>query len=162
MRGRTPKLFLADAMLGKLTRWLRLLGIKTLYTKELGVVEDDAIIRKVLQMKAVFLTRDEKLAEKASGYAPTLLIKSNYLREQLKEFFKAFKIRLPKDASLAICPLCGGALKRVKKEKVRGEVFPRVYARARTFWRCSNKKCRQLYWKGTHVAKIRRLLKAIR
>lgn len=161
MRGRKPKLFLADAMLGKLTRWLRLLGVKVLYAKELGVVEDDDIIKKVLEKKAVFLTRDEKLAEKTSGYAPTLLIKSNYLREQLAEFFKAFKMRLPKDVSLAICPLCGGTLRRERKETVRGEVFPRVYARANAFWRCSNKKCRQLYWKGTHVAEIRRLLKAI-
>ena len=163
MKGRRfPKLFLADAMLGKLVRWLRLLGIKVLYVKELGIIEDDEIIKKVLQTKAVFITRDEKLAEKTSGYAPTLFIKSNYLREQLREFFKAFKTRLPKNASLSICPLCGGKLKRVRKESVRGEVFPRVYERARAFWRCENKKCKQLYWKGTHVTEIRRLLKTIR
>ncbi len=164
-RGMKPrmkqKLFLADAMLGKLVRWLRLLGIKVFYVKELGIVEDDEIIKKILQTKSVFLTRDEKLAKKAGGYAPTLLIKSNYLREQLKEFFKAFKMRLPKNVSLAICPLCGGKLKRVKKASVRGEVFPRVYARARAFWRCNNKKCRQLYWKGTHVTEIQRVLKTI-
>jgi len=163
MKGRRfPKLFLADAMLGKLVRWLRLLGIKVLYAKELGIIEDDEIIKKVLQTKAVFITRDEKLAEKTSGYAPTLFIKSNYLREQLREFFKAFKTRLPKNTSLSICPLCGGKLKRVRKESVRGEVFPRVYERARAFWRCENKKCKQLYWKGTHVTEIRRLLKTIR
>jgi uncharacterized protein with PIN domain len=61
-----------------------------------------------------------------------------------------------------LCPQCGSPLKKIAKKKVKALVWPRVYARHDAFWVCGNKKCRQIYWKGTHVREIRRVLKEIR
>lgn len=155
-------LFLCDLMLGKLVRWLRLIGVKTIYAKELPSSEDDELIKTAMKRKAVFLTRDEKLYEKARGYVPALLIKSNDFDEQLREVVRAFRIRIPKrEIPQTLCPVCGSELKRVTKKSVKGAVWPRVYARNGLFWRCENPRCAQIYWKGTHVTEIKRILKEL-
>ena len=78
--------FLADLMLKKLARWLRVLGVSTLYAGDFRIREDDELIKLALKKKAVLLTRDEKLFNKARDYTQVLLIKSIYLSKQLKQF----------------------------------------------------------------------------
>jgi uncharacterized protein with PIN domain len=150
-------LFACDVMLGKLTRWLRCLGVKTIYSN--ARVEDDDLIKECLEQKAVLLTRDEALYNKARGYVPSLLIKSNDCIEQLREVKKAFKIRVSKTSiPQTLCPLCGSELKRVSKKSVRERVWPRVFKRNKLFWECQNKECKQIYWRGTHVKEIKKVL----
>ncbi|HIH20450.1 TPA: hypothetical protein HA244_04245 [Candidatus Micrarchaeota archaeon] len=66
--------FVADAMLGKLTRWLRLLGQKTFYERD---ADDELVLKKAIKEKAVLLTRDRELAGKARDYAHVILFKTN-------------------------------------------------------------------------------------
>jgi hypothetical protein len=51
-----------------------------------------------------------------------------------------------------LCSLCGGDLRRVKKDEVSGEVPPEVGRRHRLFFRCVS--CGQLYWRGSHWKKL--------
>ena len=57
-------LFVADAMLGKLTRWLRLVGLRVVYAPDAGAIEDDDVIKLAAKNNAILLTRDEELAAK--------------------------------------------------------------------------------------------------
>ncbi len=155
-------LFVADAMLGKLARWLRLIGARAVYAPDANAVEDDDVIKLAARSKAILLTRDEALYEKARSYCRVLLIRSNDLRSQFRETASAFKIRIPTRETQALCPKCGFKLKRVQKKKIKPLVWPRVYARHAAFWQCGNARCAKIYWKGTHVREIRRVLKEIR
>lgn len=155
-------LFVADAMLGRLTRWLRLVGLKVVYVTEEGVTEDDEVIKLASRKNAILLTRDEELARKARDYCRTRLIRSNDLRSQFREIAAAFAIKIPTHETQSLCPKCGSRLKRAQKKSVKAFVWPRVYARHNAFWRCANEQCSQIYWKGTHVREIRRVLKEIK
>lgn len=154
------KKFLADSMLGKLCRWLRIFGFDCEYAGE--GADDDAVLRKAIKSGRILLTRDEELARRAGDYCKSFLVKSNNLENQFAEVAKRFKLRIKPLARRTICPACGGEMKRVAKAGVRDRVFPRVFERHREFWECGD--CGKIYWKGTHwreikstAARIRRL-----
>lgn len=143
---------LADAMLGKLTKWLRLAGVEVEYSRE---ADDETLLKRALRENLVLLTRDEQLAARARGYVRTVRVKSNNPEKQLLEVAKALKINLKPTAK--ICSHCGSALKRVAKKSVEGKMFPRVYRSHRVFWQCAG--CGQVYWKGSHWKGITKALK---
>ena len=149
--------FLADVMLGRLARWLRLLGKETFYADKKSA--DDEIIRRAMSLGAVLLTRDGLLAAKAGDYVRVLRLSSNDSLEQLCETARVFKFRIPKNIPETRCARCGGKLKRVARRAVKSLVYPRVYARCRVFRRCSS--CGQIYWRGTHVSEIRNTLRRL-
>lgn len=138
-------------------RWLRLLGFKTHYA---GVrAGDDEVIKSAISKRAVLLTRDEELARKARDYCQCLLIHSNDLHSQLKEVVSGLKLKLPKAAPNDYCPECGGSLKPVEKDAVKGRVWPRVYSRNEEFKECCD--CGKLYWPGSHLREMKRVLKGL-
>ncbi len=155
-------LFVTDAMLGKLTRWLRLAGLKVIYAPDEGAIEDDDVIKLAAKNNAVLLTRDEALAAKAKNYCRALLIRSNDLRSQFREVAAAFKIKIPVKEKQSLCPKCGSKLEKPPKKSIKALVWPRVYAHHTAFWKCANANCGKIYWKGTHVREIRRVLKEIK
>ena len=146
------RVFVADAMLGKLTRWLRLLGQKVFYIQ----ASDELVLKKAVKLKAMLLTRDENLASKAKDYVKVVLFKTNDSFAQLKIMMKQFRLKASDSPSFASCPHCGGKIKRIAKKKVEGKVFPRVFRQQKTFWACA--ECNQLYWKGSHWEKITKKL----
>ena len=135
-------------MLGKLARWLRLLGQRVFFVER----EDDEVLKKAIQERAVLLTRDEGLAAKAEDYAKVILFKTNDSFAQLRLLMKKFKLKARNSPSFTLCPHCGGKIARVAKEKVRGKIFPRVYRTQKSFWACT--ECNQAYWKGSHWERI--------
>lgn len=155
MHERARRAFVADAMLGKLARWLRLLGEKVYYEKG----SDDSVLKKALRENAILLTRDEALASKAKDYVKVKLFKTNDLSLQLKELQKEFGLK-PGRLSFAVCPKCGGEIKKIPKKSVLEKVFPRVYAQQKLFWSCVD--CGQIYWRGSHWKKIGERFKAVK
>lgn len=161
---RRKPLFLCDSMLGKLCRWLRILGFKSVSASDVaegknksGVakaaeIDDEVLLRECLKLDAVLLTRDEELYQKARNYVKTALIESNFLEEQAAFVIRKFGLTFPKRPREKYCPACGSAVKRIRKRLVKDKVFPRVFERQKFFWQCS--ACGSLYWKGTHWEKI--------
>ncbi|WP_048152166.1 Mut7-C RNAse domain-containing protein [Thermococcus cleftensis] len=135
--------FIADMMLGRLARWLRLYGHDTLY----GVEDDDEIIRVALREGRIILTRDSGLAERAKKLgAEVFLLSSNSLEGQVKELMASgveFSELFPASAR---CPKCNGPIKRVSKEEIREKVPEAVYWKYDEFYVCT--KCGQIYWPG--------------
>ncbi|ASJ02452.1 hypothetical protein A3L09_03880 [Thermococcus profundus] len=135
--------FIADMMLGRLARWLRLYGYNTLY----GIVDDDDIIKRALEGGRVIITRDEGLAEKANAAGvEVFLLSSNSLEgqvEELRRFGVEFRELFPANAR---CPKCNGPIERVPKEEVKGRVPESVYEKYEEFYVC--KDCGQIYWPG--------------
>jgi len=98
MKGKNAK-FIADMMLGRLARWLRLYGYDTVY----GIEDDDEILRISREENRILLTRDETLAKRLED---SILIKSNKFEEQVKQLMELgfeFNELFPENAR---CPKC--------------------------------------------------------
>jgi uncharacterized protein len=146
--------FVADVMLGKLTKWLRVMGIDVMY-------DPDAIDAQLLQCAErsgrILLTRDRRLMQRR-GPAQRLYIKSDYYHEQVRQVVQAFRLA----GSMQIfsrCLRCNAALHAIAKQFVSERVPPYVYATQKTFKYCAI--CDRLYWGGTHRDNMLRQLQAI-
>jgi len=149
--------FIADMMLGRLARWLRLYGYDTLY----GIENDDEIARIALRENRIILTRDSGLAERAKKLgAEVFLLSSNSLEgqvDELKSMGVEFRKLFPASAR---CPKCNGLLRRASKGEVKGKVPPAVYEKYDEFYICEN--CGQIYWPGRQWEEMLKMDKKLR
>ncbi|MFN3740132.1 MAG: Mut7-C RNAse domain-containing protein [Thermodesulfovibrionales bacterium] len=145
--------FIADAMLGRLARWLRILGYDTLYNKD---ITDSELIRIARQEDRIILTRDRGITGKKTirGY---ILITSDYIADQLREVFQALSMRgIPRPEPFTRCPVCNSQLQRLTKKEVSGLVPDHVYLNHSEFSGCPS--CGRIYWRGSHEANMRGVL----
>ncbi len=146
--------FVVDAMLGKLAKWLRILGFDTIYDPSIDDPELAEISRKE---KRVLLTRDTKLLERKiiwKGY----FVKSEEWKEQIKEVIEEFNLK-NEIKLFSICSVCNGKLKRVEKSQVEGKVPDFVFDTMEEFLMCE--RCGRIYWKGTHAERIEELVRGL-
>ncbi|MFP3215357.1 MAG: Mut7-C RNAse domain-containing protein [Candidatus Micrarchaeota archaeon] len=145
----------ADNMLVKLARWLRLGGISV---ENAPYTVDNKIISFVKRKKALLLTSDKQLARRSRrrGF-DVLLINDTSLDKQLAYVIRALNLK-PKLPSM-ICPVCNGKLKKVSKSSVKDLVPKKVYALHKNFYKCS--KCGKIYWRGTHWKRIKERYKRV-
>jgi uncharacterized protein with PIN domain len=135
--------FIADVMLGRLAKRLRLIGLDVLYDTAL---DDNGIIRLSLEQDRVILTRDTGLAARPIA-ANHLFITSDRVQEQVEQVRSAF----PLDAlPLTRCSACNEPLAfgtGARRGSRTGVCVRNQYA----FLRCPG--CERIYWKGSHVGK---------
>lgn len=146
--------FVVDSMLGKLAKWLRILGYDTLYVTYADCDKD--LIELAEAEDRILLTRDTALAR--SWLVPTLLIKSEKIDEQIIQVSRRFNLDMEKYL-LSRCPKCNITLTPIKKEKIKDKVPLLVYDTYKEFWRC--KGCKRVYWTGTHWENIKKKIKSI-
>jgi uncharacterized protein with PIN domain len=138
--------FIADVMVGKLARWLRILGFDTEYSNKF---EDDEIIRIAEAEDRIILTRDVPLASRRMN-ARCLLIVSDHYREQVQQVIAAFSL---KDfAIFSRCIECNTPLRDADKDAVFERIPPFVYLTQERFAECPS--CNRVYWRGTHADAI--------
>jgi len=131
-----PK-FIADEMLGKLARWLRLLGYDTEYGGD-----DSEIISRGLNDDRIILSRDKELIRRASSIgARALLVSNEKIEGQLAQLLSENLIDIESGESR--CPMCNGEVK---------------YSNG--IWVCI--KCGKKYWIGRHWKSIREVLRRVR
>ena len=138
--------FLADAMLGRLAKWLRILGFDTLY----GARWDDNELARVSRAEGrVLLTRDVELARRRG--LRVLFITQEDLEPQLAEVLAAYP--LPADQLFSRCPVCNVPLEDIPKDQAWGQVPPYVFRTQERFRQCPG--CGRFYWQGTHWQAMR-------
>jgi len=143
--------FVADAMLGRLTRWLRMLGQDVEYFKQL---EDSELLDIARNEHRTLLTRDMELYQRATAKG----IQAYYLEgksepEKLAELHIRFEIPLKIDMEKSRCPICNSKIESVPKEQVKDKLKTNTFANYDSFWRCP--KCGKIYWQGAHWGRIR-------
>src|SRR3990172_3025077 len=148
-----PMKFVADRMLGKLARWLRVIGQDVTYGPHLSGY---GLIREARREGRLILTRDRGLARKKPP--DYLLIQSDQFREQLKQVVQACRLEPFKEA-FTRCVECNTVLQPVPKEAVRERVPPYVFSNQERFSFCL--RCRRIYWPATHQQKMLEELKAL-
>lgn len=143
--------FIADGMLGRLARWLRLLGFDTLYYPN---IIDARLIRIAKEQGRLILTRDTRLV-KVKGITDYLLIRANDSFAQILEVIHALKLK--EFYPLSRCVACNGQLSRLfDKNEIKESVPDFVFLRFHVFLRCSD--CGKIYWEGTHPKMFREKL----
>jgi uncharacterized protein with PIN domain len=149
-----PPRFAADAMLGRLARWLRLLGFDCWYEAH---VADETLVRRALEERRVVLTRDRSLPVEWR-IDDVLVLVCERPFEQLREVVSRFDLAR-RARPLTRCSRCNAVLVEADAAGVGARVPPRVLATHAAFRRCP--ACDRVYWEGTHVQRIRRVIDAL-
>ena len=107
--------FIADGMLGKLTRWLRMLGYNVKYSTKL----DDAQLMKIAkQERRTLLTKDLQLYQRAIAKGVVALyMEGSSEPERLTELAKRFAVKLDIDMATSRCPKCNTRVKPIYLKK---------------------------------------------
>jgi len=140
--------FIADAMLGKLAKRLRLLGFDVLYDCTL---DDNEILRQALDQERMILTRDSGFVQRPLAQRHLFVI-SGHVQEQLQQVLAAFPDQAPLHFSR--CSECNTVLDWIDKREALDRVPQYVYEQHEDFMQCST--CERIYWKGTHTRRILR------
>jgi uncharacterized protein len=143
-----PPRFVVDKTLGRLARWLRILGCDVLYGTNFS---GKGLVSAARRENRIMLTRDRRLTRRA-GLPPFLRVESDRFRDQLRQVIHAFAID-PEEALFRRCIECNTELVDAAREEVEGRVPAFVLATQTRFRRCP--RCRHLYWEATHVARVR-------
>lgn len=143
-------------MLGKLAKWLRLLGYDTIYIRG---ATDDELVRVAVRDNRVLLTKDRELAERRLVRGRCCFITGEGTRDQLRQVLRRFALQVDESTILTRCPVCNFGIRDVPKDSVSAEVPPYVYQTQDRFGRCSG--CNRVYWRGTHVEHVLEALTGI-
>ena len=146
--------FLADAMLGKLKRWLRMLGQDVLYSAEF---DDSELLALAKKEERILLTKDFELYKRAvSRGLDTYYVEGRIESEMLAEVAKRYSLQLTVDMDKSHCPICNTKLVPAPKEQLKDELEKNTYTYYDKFWKCPN--CGQIYWQGAHWNQINKTL----
>jgi len=141
-------------MVGKLARWLRILGVDVIYDVSL---DDQDLLAIARSDNRILLTRDNPLAF-GSGDPPRLFIESDDFRQQLRQVVSTYQIDT-RDALFTRCVVCNTPLESVSRRDVRERVPPYVFSTQEQFKRCP--QCDKILWGGTHRAHMQKELERI-
>lgn len=139
--------FAADAMLGRLATWLRLLGYDTFYQPH---IDDGLLVRLARAEDRTILTRDVGVTQRRGVSA--LLIASDDVRSQVRQVLAHFELRPDSAALGGRCPRCNQALQPLPKWAAAERVPPHVWKSQQTFHEC--RLCERVFWRGSHVEQM--------
>jgi uncharacterized protein with PIN domain len=138
--------FFADAMLGRLARWLRMLGYDTAYEK---VISDESLVARVLTEQRWLLTRDSYLVQRKVLRGRHTLVVSDHLQNQLRQLRSELHLELDLgDRTASRCAACNNILIVIPHEEAALTVPAHVVSLHPRFVQCPN--CGRIYWPGTH------------
>ncbi len=148
---RRPR-FLADAHLGRLAGYLRMLGFDTVIA---GTADDRELARQAAREGRILLTRDRALLMRRE-VTHGCYVRPRPPRAQLAELVRRLDL-CGAIRPFSRCIRCNGELEPVTKEAVRGRLPPGVAARCREFRRCP--ACGRVYWKGSHHRRMGEMIR---
>lgn len=144
--------FVLDVHLGKLAKFLRLLGYDTLYRND---YDDPELAEISANENRILLTKDRGLLKRKivqHGYC----VRSQDSQKQLLEVVERYNLKKDLLNKKARCLSCNNNLKQVKKEEVADRLEPLVLQYHNDFTYCE--KCDQVFWKGSHYERMKRTL----
>jgi uncharacterized protein with PIN domain len=148
--------FIADRMLGTLTRYLRFMGYDTLSanTFEPGNArEDTALLAIAREEGRILLTRDRELAKRGGELA--VLLESEDVMAQVRAL-SSLGLITP-ELVMDRCSLCNLRLRPATEAEVEGADYAPDERDSLEFFCCPG--CRRLYWMGSHGRNLRASLR---
>ena len=146
--------FILDAHLGKLAKYLRMLGFDTLYQNDF---KDSEIIAIALKEKGIILTRDKSLL-KSKDIQHGYYVRATEKHEQLREVVRKFDL-YNQFHSFTRCMTCNTKLVSKKKEEIIHKLDPETTAIFNEFYYCPY--CDKVFWKGSHFERMEKLIRSL-
>jgi uncharacterized protein with PIN domain len=144
--------FFVDQTLGRLTKWLRLLGFDVVQTR---LTPQEWRHLPTLKQDTYILTRQTSLPAKIPR--PDLIVlTSDRTEAQLTEICRRLQISPETWEPLNRCSDCNHILVPVTPEQAEGRVPEYISQKHQQFFECP--QCRRLFWEGSHQRRIRRQL----
>lgn len=151
--------FICDDNLGKLARYLRILGFDTHFDSS---IDDAKLIATALKENRVILTRDRKILPKMSSERILLIVDDNP-EQQLAQVVQKFAITINSERLFSRCLECNAVCEEIDTESIKERVFPFILRTQKRFHRCP--ECNRIYWKGSHywdmLARLERILDTV-
>lgn len=148
--------FVADCMLGKLAKWLKILGFDVLFFSKAA---DKDLVDLSRREDRVLLTRDTGLIEKTAKRPNRLFVRSDVWEDQVVQVLDELELWDDVRPNTR-CIECNLQVKTLARERARNLVTPYVSEHASSFAICPG--CNRVFWQGTHYGdmerKIERLL----
>jgi uncharacterized protein with PIN domain len=146
--------FIADAMLGRLARWLRIIGYDTVYLKH---TPDSVIVAQAIRENRIILTRDRHF-EKIKAAKNRLIISSTRLADQFREVVNEFQLDITRNL-FTRCSECNTPLVPVDKSDIIKQIPGYVARTQNQFSQCPT--CYRIYWAGTHLELVRKKIQTM-
>jgi uncharacterized protein with PIN domain len=146
--------FIADVMLGRLAKWLRVAGFDVLYSNRFS---DEELIAISNREGRVLLSRDTRLLIR-KPVKEFIFLESQDIQMQIRQVFATMRI-LSLSFPLTRCLSCNEALIETARESVRDSVPVFVYKTQMRFKSCP--KCGKIFWAGTHRSSVIRTLEKL-
>jgi uncharacterized protein with PIN domain len=144
--------FIADSMLGKLAKWMRILGYDVEYFPR---ISDSDLVDRALETGLIILTRDNLLIRRKKARNNHFFVQGDDYRDQLRQIVKRFPP--PGDQHIFTrCLICNKILEPVEKPLVKDKVPPYVFETQEVFSTCPS--CQRIYWEATHKEHLLRHL----
>jgi uncharacterized protein with PIN domain len=147
--------FLADRMLGKLAKMLRMLGYDTIYYRG---EDSQQMIQLARQEGRTILTRNTKLKPKRLEDRIIIVMEDNPSL-QLGELVQKGHISFNKEKLFSRCLLCNDLLDEMPREEVEGKVPEFIFHQQKAFFRCP--QCQRIYWPGSHQENMQNKLEKL-
>ena len=148
--------FAAEKTLGRLTKWLRLLGFDTLYENNLA----DKKFIDALENDRILLTRTQKIRNQFASRR-IIFVESDHLEQQLKQIFRELGLKPDQTRPFSRCLLCNVRIVAVSKNGLWGLIPDYIFETHDHFKQCP--QCNRVFWPGSHtrrsLAKIQQLFK---
>ena len=139
--------FMVDSNVGKLARWLRMMGYDTLFFEG---SDDSRMVATALKEDRVILTRDTQIMRRrvvTSGRLKVILIDSDEPEQQMRQVIKTLNLD-SQFRPFSICLECNQPLESRSKQQVQNLVPPYVFQTQNQYMECP--ACHRIYWRGTH------------
>ena len=147
--------FIVDHNVGKLAKWLRLMGYDTLFFKGSS---DSQMIAMAMAENRVILTRDTQIMRRrvvANGRLKAILIQSDEPEQQMRQVMDTLRLDC-QFQPFSICLECNQPLVERSREQVKDQVPPYVFQTQSQYMECP--VCHRIYWRGTHWQAMTRKL----
>ncbi len=147
--------FVLDTHLGRLARYLRMLGFDTLYRND---YTDEELARISSEEHRILVTRDSGLLKRrmvTHGY----WIRESNPYQQARRVLERFDL-FGAIAPFARCLRCNALLQPIRKEIVLDRLSPMTKEAYAEFHICS--ECNRIYWKGSHYRRMQQLIEHLR
>ena len=151
----TPQ-FVVDCMLGRLARWLRILGFDTLYFRN---IDDRELLELHAETGRVLLTRDTHLVQ-CRGVGRHVLVGSDGWEDQLRQVVVALSLNVRPERMLTRCLLCNHPLEKLAPEEAYGRIPDYVAGSTSAFRGC--RSCDKVYWAGSHRKRMEEVVSMLR
>ncbi len=147
--------FILDVHLGKLARYLRMLGFDTLYRND---YEDMEIISISIAEHRVILTRDLGLL-KVKTVTHGYFVRSQHPKVQLTEVLKHFDLYRSINP-FSRCVKCNEELMMVLKDQIVNQLEPLTRQYFDEFYQCLG--CSTIYWEGSHFDRMAEFINSVK